>query len=92
MNTDSKTFHLRVEREGSADTLEAVLAVLRRAGAHLHSLRMAPGRHGVELHLRVHADGDVLQLCRTRLCNLIGIVKLRVLADGREPFRPRDAV
>ena len=91
MENMDRTFHLRVERDGSADTLEAVLATLRRGGLRLQTLRMASGRHGVELHVRVAGEADGLQLCRTRLCNLIGVIKVRVLAS-REAFRPRDAL
>lgn len=80
MELHTKTFRLRVERDVATATLENVLAVVRRGGVGLHSLTMAPGRHGVDVHLRVQADEpEPLQLCRVRLCNVIGILKIREL-------------
>lgn len=78
MELHTRTFRLRVERDVATATLENVLAVVRRGGLGLHSLTMAPGRHGVDVHLRVQADEpEPLQLCRVRLCNVIGILKIR---------------
>ncbi|GGZ00930.1 hypothetical protein GCM10007388_38120 [Pseudoduganella plicata] len=82
MELHTKTFRLRVERDAATATLENVLAVVRRGGLGLHSLTMAPGRHGVDVHLRVQAgEPEPLQLCRVRLCNVIGIVKIRELTS-----------
>lgn len=80
MELHEKIFRLRVERDVATATMETVLAVLRRGGLGLHSLSMAPGRHGVDVHLRVQADEpEPLLLCRLRLCNIIGVVKIREL-------------
>jgi acetolactate synthase regulatory subunit len=80
MELHMKTFRLRVERDVALATMEAVLSVVRRGGLALHSLNLAPGRHGVDVLLHVGADeAEPLQLCRTRLCNLIGILKIREL-------------
>ncbi len=80
MELHEKIFRLRLERDVATATIETVLAVLRRGGLGLHSLNMAPGRHGVDVHLRVHADApEPLLLCRLRLCNVIGVLKIREL-------------
>jgi len=81
MDTEQKTFRLRLDRAMATDALEAVLATLRRGGVQLHALRMAPGMHGMNVDLDVAAEGeDALVLCRMRLCNLIGVLKIRVQA------------
>lgn len=81
MNTEQKTFRLRLEPAAAMDAMEAVLATLRRGGVQLHALRMAPGVHGMNVEMQVAAEGeDALVLCRMRLCNLIGVLKIRVQA------------
>jgi len=81
MDTQQKTFRLRLDRATAMDALEAVLATLRRGGVQLQALRMAPGVHGMNVDLDVAAEGeDALVLCRMRLCNLIGVLKIRVQA------------
>lgn len=88
-----KTFRLRVERDVALATMETILSVVRRGGLALHGLRLAPGRHGVDVVLDVSADeAEPLQLCRTRLCNLIGILKIReVPGQARHPGPPHQA-
>ncbi|XLZ71322.1 hypothetical protein ABT364_04970 [Massilia sp. SR12] len=81
MDTEQRTFRLRLERSAAMDAAEAVLATLRRGGVQLHAMRMAPSVHGMNLDLDVAAEGeDALVLARMRLCNLIGVLKIRVQA------------
>ncbi|UGQ48667.1 ACT domain-containing protein [Massilia endophytica] len=78
MDDFQRNFRLRVEPQAATDALEMVLAIVRRGGLALRSLRMEPGRHGVVVDLSLAAaEEDALQLCRMRLCNVIGILKIR---------------
>lgn len=84
METYQRTYRLRVEPDAATAALEAVLAIVRRGGLALRTLRMEPGRHGIDVHLNVSAqEDDALQLCRMRLCNVIGILKIR--ETGKTP-------
>lgn len=72
------SFKLRVEAHSAVDALESALAIVRRGGVQLHGVVLAPGLHGTNVELRVKADDeDALVLCRMRLCNVIGILKIR---------------
>ncbi len=87
MNTEHRTFRLRLDRCSAMDAAEAVLATLRRGGVQLHAMRMAPGVHGMNLDLDVAAEGeDALVLARMRLCNLIGVLKIRVQLRAYAPI------
>jgi acetolactate synthase regulatory subunit len=87
MNTEQRTFRLRLDRCSAMDAAEAVLATLRRGGVRLDAMRMAPGVHGMNLDLDVAAEGeDALVLARMRLCNLIGVLKIRVQARAYAPI------
>jgi acetolactate synthase regulatory subunit len=78
MDTQQKTFRLRVEADAATAALEAALAIIRRGGVRLLGLRMEPGVHGMNVDLNVGAEAEeMLVLCRMRLCNVIGIVKIR---------------
>lgn len=82
MNTLSKTFRLRLDEGEAVQALEAALAIVRRGDVGLCGLSMTPGRHGMLVELRLQAAEDALHLCRTRLCNVIGIVRVRVGPGG----------
>lgn len=77
-----KTVRLRLEEGEGVQALEAVLAIVRRGDVGLHGLSMARGRQGMVVELQVQADEDALHLCRTRLCNVIGVVRVRIGAGG----------
>ncbi|MBB3121442.1 hypothetical protein [Pseudoduganella violacea] len=78
VQTPQKTFRLRVEAHTATDSLESALAIIRRGGIELRGVRMEAGLHGMEVQLRVAAEEEeALTLCRMRLCNVIGILKIR---------------
>lgn len=83
----NKTVRLRLEEGEGVQALEAVLAIVRRGAVEVLGLSMAPGRHGMMVQLKLRADEDALHLCRTRLCNVIGIAWVKVCAggDGSDP-------
>jgi|GEM_PF-5901137 len=62
-----------IDADAAIGTLEAALQVVRRGGIVLCKLRAGLGSHGLEVWLRLAADEDALQLCQSRLANLIGI-------------------
>ncbi|WP_395408232.1 hypothetical protein ACHMW6_16930 [Pseudoduganella sp. UC29_106] len=72
---------MRVEAASATAALESALAIIRRGGVQLRGVEMAPGVHGMNMELKVKAEGeegeDALVLCRMRLCNVIGILKIR---------------
>ena len=72
---------MRVEAASATAALESALAIIRRGGVQLRGVAMAPGVHGMNVELKVEAEGetgeDALVLCRMRLCNVIGILKIR---------------
>jgi acetolactate synthase regulatory subunit len=72
------SFKMRVEADSATAALETALAIIRRGGLQLRGVAMAPGVHGMNVDLKVQAEGeDALLLCRMRLCNVIGILKIR---------------
>jgi acetolactate synthase regulatory subunit len=77
---------MRVEADSATAALESALAIIRRGGVHLRGVAMAPGVHGMNVDLRVQAEEeDALVLCRMRLCNVIGIIKIREMPLIRRP-------
>jgi len=72
---------MRLETECATAALESALAIIRRGNVQLRGLAMAPCVHGMNVELKVSAEGeegeDALVLCRMRLCNVIGILKIR---------------
>ncbi|MGO4377927.1 hypothetical protein [Pseudoduganella sp. RAF53_2] len=72
------SFRMRVEVDSATTSLESALAIIRRGGVQLRGVSMAPGVHGMNVDLQVEAEEeDALVLCRMRLCNVIGILKIR---------------
>jgi acetolactate synthase regulatory subunit len=73
-----KSYRFCVEPEAAIATLEAVLAIVRRLGIELRSLRSTGSARGLEVQLRLVADDpDALTLCRMRLHNLVGLLAIR---------------
>jgi acetolactate synthase regulatory subunit len=83
------SFKMRVEAGSATAALESALAIIRRGGVQLRGVVMAPGLHGMNVELMVEAEGeeaeDALVLCRMRLCNVIGILKIRVMPRISRP-------
>ena len=78
MNTTQKSYHFCIEPDDPVATLEAVLAVVRRLGIELRSLRTTATAQGVDVQLRLAAEEeDPLTLCRMRLHNVIGVLAIR---------------
>lgn len=77
-----KSLRFCIEADAALDTLEAALAIVRRAGIALCGLRTAPGRHGMDVWMRLAAEEDALMLCRRRLHNVIGILKVTAGRDA----------
>ena len=77
-NHHQKTFRFCIEAEGAIGTLEGTLAIVRRLGLELRSLRTTGGLAGLEVSMRLaSAQEDALLLCRQRLHNVIGILPIR---------------
>lgn len=73
-----KTFRFRIEPDGAIGTLENALAIVRRLGLDLRSLRTTGGLDGLEVSMRIASEEeDALLLCRQRLHNVIGILAIR---------------
>lgn len=73
-----KTFRFRIEADGALGTLEAVLAIVRRLGLDLRSLRATGALVGLEVSMRIASEQeDALVLCRQRLHNVIGVLAIR---------------
>lgn len=72
-----KSLRFCIEADAALVTLEAALAIVRRAGIALCGLRTSPGRHGMEVWMRLAAEDDALMLCRMRLHNVVGILKVQ---------------
>ncbi|HJV02821.1 MAG TPA: hypothetical protein VJ752_19960 [Burkholderiaceae bacterium] len=97
MTTDTehhqKTFRFCIEAEGAIGTLECALAIVRRLGLELRSLRTTGGLAGLEVSMRLaSAEEDALVLCRQRLHNVIGVLPIRespVLLAVDQACRPR---
>jgi acetolactate synthase regulatory subunit len=88
MNTTQKSYRFCIEPDDPIATLEAVLAIVRRLGIELRSLRTTATAQGVDVQLRLAAEEeDPLTLCRMRLHNVIGVLAIRempTLAAPRE--------
>ncbi|MBA5687346.1 hypothetical protein [Rugamonas apoptosis] len=73
-----KTFRFRIEADGAIGTLEGALAIVRRLGLDLRSLRTTGGLGGLEVSMRIASEEEgALLLCRQRLHNVIGILAIR---------------
>lgn len=73
-----KVFRFCVENDAAIATLEGALAIIRRLGIDLCSLRTSAGEQGMEVQLRLAAaEEELLLLCRMRLHNVIGILSIR---------------
>ena len=73
-----KTLRFCIEADGAIATLEGALAIVRRLGLELRSLRTTGGAAGLEVLMRIAAEEeDALVLCRQRLHNVIGILPIR---------------
>lgn len=77
MNTTQKSYRFCIEPDDPIATLEAVLAIVRRLGIELRSLRTTSGPQGLDVQLRLAAEEDPLTLCRMRLNNVVGILAIR---------------
>ncbi len=78
MDTTQKSYRFCIQPDAPIATLEAALAVVRRLGIELRSLRVTDMPHGLEVQLRLAApDEEPLTLCRMRLHNLIGVLAIR---------------
>ena len=78
MNTTQKTYRFCIEPDDPIATLEAVLAIVRRLGVELRSLRTTATAQGGDVQLRLAAEEeDPLTLCRMRLHNVIGVLAIR---------------
>jgi acetolactate synthase regulatory subunit len=77
MNTTQKSYRFCIEPDDPIATLEAVLAIVRRLGIELRSLRTTATAQGVDVQLRLAAEEDPLTLCRMRLHNVIGVLAIR---------------
>jgi hypothetical protein len=74
MNPTHLALTFSVDKPGTLDALEAVLAIARRGGLQLAALqlRSLPAHDSVFLDLRA-GDPDLLDLFMARLQNVIGI-------------------
>lgn len=73
-----KSYRFCIEPDAAIATLEAVLAIVRRLGLELRSLRSTGSARGLEVQIRLVAeDPDALTLCRMRLHNVVGILAVR---------------
>lgn len=73
-----KVFRFCVENDAAISTLEGALAIIRRLGIDLCSLRTSAGEQGMEVQVRLAAaEEEPLVLCRMRLHNVIGILSIR---------------
>ncbi|MES2073998.1 MAG: hypothetical protein V4462_00125 [Pseudomonadota bacterium] len=83
-----KVFRFCVENDAAIATLEGALAIIRRLGIDLCSLRTSAGEQGMEVQVRLAAaEEEPLVLCRMRLHNVVGILGIRempVLVASRE--------
>jgi acetolactate synthase regulatory subunit len=78
MDTTQKSYRFCIEPDDPIATLEAVLAIIRRLGIELRSLRTSSTAQGLDVQLRLAApDEDPLTLCRMRLHNVVGILAIR---------------
>src|SRR6201993_3031582 len=99
MNTTTrhhqKSYRFCIEPDAAIATLECVLAIVRRLGIELRSLRSTGSARGMEVQIRIAAaEEDALVLCRMRLHNVIGILAIRempslVAEREREPGHER---
>jgi acetolactate synthase regulatory subunit len=92
MNTTQKSYRFCIEPDEPIATLEAVLAIVRRLGIELRSLRTTGSPQGLDVQIRLAAlDEDPLTLCRMRLHNVVGILAIREMPplklQLREPRR-----
>lgn len=73
-----KSLRFRLEADDAIATLESALAIVRRLGIELASLRTGAGAQGIEVQMRLHAgEEEALLLCRMRLNNVVGILGVR---------------
>ena len=82
MNTPTspykKVFRFCVENDAAIATLEGALAIIRRLGIDLCSLRSSAGEQGMDVQVRLAAaEEEPLVLCRMRLHNMIGVLSIR---------------
>lgn len=76
--THQKGYRFCIEADASIATLECALAIVRRLGIGLDSLRTSIGCNGMDVQIRLSsADEDALTLCRMRLHNVIGVLAIR---------------
>jgi acetolactate synthase regulatory subunit len=90
MDTTQKSYRFCIEPDDPLATLEAVMAIVRRLGIELRSLRTSATARGLDVQLRLAAaEEDPLTLCRMRLHNVIGIGAIRemptLVAPSSEP-------
>jgi len=73
-----KSYRFCIEPDAAIATLECALAIVRRLGIELRSLRSTGSARGMEVQIRLAAeDEDALTLCRMRLHNVVGILSIR---------------
>ncbi len=78
MNTHHLSLGFFMEKADTLDTLEAVLAIVRRGGVGLTRLHVLSHAQVDVARLELHAaDDDRLDLCMARLANLIGVHDLQ---------------
>lgn len=86
-----RTYRFLVEAGDAVATLEHTLAIVRRLGLQMLSLRSSSVAGGMEVQLRVAGpEPEPLTLCRMRLHNVIGILSIRempVLATRDAPWQ-----
>jgi hypothetical protein len=93
MDTTQKSYRFCLEPDEPIATLEAVLAIVRRLGIELRSLRTTGTPQGLDVQLRLAADEDALTLCRMRMHNLVGVLPIREMPPLRiERPEPRGSV
>ncbi|MFS2002624.1 hypothetical protein ACEN9F_03265 [Duganella sp. CT11-25] len=86
MNTTQKSYRFCIEPDEPIATLEAVLAIVRRLGIELRSLRTTSSPQGLDVQIRLAAEEeDPLTLCRMRLHNVVGILAIREMPTLVEP-------
>lgn len=73
-----KSYRFCIEPEAAIGTLETVLAIVRRLGLELRSIRCTGSARGMDVQIRIAAEEEeALTLCRMRLHNVVGILAIR---------------